>query len=187
MSVECRNRNPKDACHIAGRRAIGKQSERSPLLLCGEQPRATAETATQARRREPGHRALADQTALDRAKGCENWENRVRLRAARVQGFRQRPETNPANFKGLDRLDQMTKASAQPVEFSHDHDIAGPREVESFPHPRTIRAGTGCSISENALTACRAQRIHLKVEALIRSRDTSISNKHCSSYHYQNS
>jgi hypothetical protein len=181
VAIQSRKRHAEDIRHIARWRAIAEQSKRRPFLFGSEQARATANPATLPSGLQPCDRSFPDQRTLHARKRSEDRENRAQFRAARVQGLRQRPETNPTNFKGLDRLDQMTKAAAQPVEFPHDHDIAGPGEVESFPHPRTIRAGTGCSISEDALAACRAQRIHLKVKVLIRSRDTSISYKHCSS------
>jgi hypothetical protein len=178
VSVESRDRNPKDISHIAGRRAIGEQSDCCPLLLCGEQARATANPATPSSGLQARHCAFTHQAALDRAKRGEDRENRVPFGTARVQRLGQRPETNATGFKGLDRLDQMTKAAAQPVQFPDDNNIAGPGEVERFPHPRTIHASARRPVAKNALASVLAQRIHLKVKVLIGSRDTSVSDEH---------
>lgn len=92
-----------------------------------------------------------------------------------VNSFTERPDDDSALVQVVERLQDMDRGPAKPVEGGTDNDISGPSVIEQGIEARPVRPGTTHHVRKDTIHSACFEGIELLVEVLLRGRHSDIA------------
>jgi len=144
-------------------------------LVTGAQAGVAAHAAPGACRMEAGFGALGDQRPLELGDGAQHLEREHALRRRGVDRVTQGSEVRAARFELLDRREQVADGAGEAVEAHDDQGVVGPDVAQQPGQHGPAAVGAGGVLLQDGAAAGGAQRVALRVGALLLGRDPRIT------------